>query len=84
MIEEMNVCLTEATSLSCLSYLYPNPSSIDSAIFPTPLANLKKFLGTSLVSWLGLCTSNAGSVGSIPGWETKIPQAAQPKNLKKK
>ena len=32
--------------------------------------------GDSLVvQWLRLCTSPAGSVGSIPGWETKIPHA---------
>ena len=30
-------------------------------------------LGTSLaVQWLRLCTSNVGSVSSIPDWETKI------------
>ena len=29
-------------------------------------------LGTSLaVQWLRLCTSNVGSVSSIPDWETK-------------
>ena len=76
MIEGMNVCLTYATSLSRLCYLYPNPSSVDSAIFPTPSANLKKFWGTFVVQWLRLYTSNAGSVGSIPCWKTKIPQAA--------
>ena len=27
------------------------------------------------VRWLRLCTSNAGSVGSNPGWGTKIPRA---------
>ena len=40
-------------------------------------------VGTSLkVQWLRLCASNTGVVGSIPGWETKIPYAlqAQPKN----
>ena len=26
-----------------------------------------------MVQWLGLCPSNAGSVGSIPGQGTKIP-----------
>ena len=32
---------------------------------------------TSLVvQWLRLCTSTAGGMGSIPGWGTKIPQAA--------
>ena len=35
------------------------------------------------VQWLRLCTSNAGAVGSIPGWGTKIPHATWPKkNLK--
>ncbi|XP_033257416.1 uncharacterized protein C19orf44 homolog isoform X2 [Orcinus orca] len=34
--------------------------------------------GTSLaVQWLRLCASNAGGVGSIPGWGTKIPHAAR-------
>ena len=33
--------------------------------------------GNSLaVQWLGLHTSTAGGTGSIPGWGTKIPQAA--------
>ena len=33
-------------------------------------------IGNSLlVQWLGLCTSNAASWGSICGLETKIPQA---------
>ena len=38
--------------------------------------------GTSLVvQWLRFCTSTAGVVGSIPGWETKVPQATwQDKN----
>ena len=32
---------------------------------------------TSLaVQWLRLCTSSAGSTGSVPGWGTKIPHAA--------
>ena len=26
-----------------------------------------------MVQWLGLCASDAGSAGSIPGQETKIP-----------
>ena len=30
-----------------------------------------------MVQWLELCTSTAGGTGSIPGWGTKIPQAAQ-------
>ena len=25
------------------------------------------------VQWLGLCDSTAGVIGSLPGWETKIP-----------
>ena len=37
----------------------------------------KQQTGTSLgVQWLGLCNSDAGGAGSIPGWGTKIPQAA--------
>ena len=36
--------------------------------------------GTSLVvRWLGLHASNEGAEGSIPGWGTKIPHAAQHK-----
>ena len=30
-----------------------------------------------MVKWLGLHTSKAGSMGLIPGWETKIPHATQ-------
>ena len=30
-----------------------------------------------MVQWLKLCVSNAGDMGSIPGWGTKIPHAAQ-------
>ena len=36
------------------------------------------FLGTSLpIQWLRLCASNAGGVGSIPGWGAKILHAMQ-------
>ena len=32
--------------------------------------------GTSqVVQWLKLCAANAGDVGSIPSWGTKIPHA---------
>ena len=42
-------------------------------------------LGTSLaVWWLRLCTSNAGGMGSIPGWGTKIPYAVWHDQKKKK
>ena len=35
---------------------------------------------TSLeLQWLGLCVSNAGGVGSIPGRGTKVPHATWPK-----
>ena len=36
-----------------------------------------------MVQWLRLFASTAGGASSIPGWETKIPGAAQPgqKNL---
>ena len=44
---------------------------------------LKYDAGTSLVvQWLGLCSSNAGGTGSIPGQGTSIPYAAWPKNPK--
>ena len=39
-----------------------------------PLENA--WLGTPpAVKWLGLCTSNAGGLGSIPGQGTRIPHA---------
>ena len=34
--------------------------------------------------WLGLCTLIAEDLGSIPGWETKIPQAMWPGQIEKK
>ena len=41
--------------------------------------------GNSLVvQSLGLCASTAGGLGSIPGWETRIPQASQHSQRKKK
>ena len=39
--------------------------------------------GFLVVLWLGLCTATAGSVGSIPGWGTKIPQALVPTHHKR-
>ena len=40
-------------------------------------AKIKKKFKTSLVvQLLRLCPSNAGGVGSIPGWGTKVPHAA--------
>ena len=36
------------------------------------------------VQWLRLCASNAGYVGSSPGWGTKIPHAAQCRENKNK
>ena len=30
------------------------------------------------IQWLRLCASNAGGMGSIPGWGTKVPHAVQP------
>ena len=36
---------------------------------------MKRSLGNSLeVQWLGLSTFSAGSLDSIPGWGTRIPQ----------
>ena len=41
--------------------------------------------GTSLVvQWLGLHASNAGDMGSIPGWETKMPHATWHAKKKRK
>ena len=53
---------------------------------PTQIAKIKKTAkGTSLVvQWLGLWASSTGGMGSIPGWGTKIPHAAQLSQKKKK
>ena len=46
---------------------------------------MKIILGNSLVvQWLGLCIFTAGSVGSTPGRRTKILQANQSGQKKKK
>ena len=46
---------------------------------------LRKGSGTFLaVPWLRLCTCNAGDVGSIPGWGTKIPHAVRCGQKRKK
>ena len=37
-----------------------------------------------MVQWSGLHASNAGGMGLIPGWGTKIPQAMQKKKQKQK
>ena len=37
-----------------------------------------------MVQWLGLCTFTAVGLGSIPGWGTKIQQAAMHSQKKKK
>ena len=43
-----------------------------------PLPSQNPHVGTSLVvQWLRLRALNAGGTGSIPGWGTKIPHAAQ-------
>ena len=50
---------------------------------PSPLQRLSS--GTSLVvQWLGLCVSTEGDPGSNPGQGTKIPQATQGSQKKKK
>ena len=47
--------------------------------------NSKRYLGNTLtVQWLGLHTFTAGVLGSIPGQETRIPQALQCGKKKKK
>ena len=44
----------------------------------------RKQVRTSLqVQWLSLRASNAVDMGSIPGWEAKIPHAAKIKKKKK-
>ena len=52
-----------------------------------PLLNgyIRIIPGNSLVvQWLGLCVFTAECAGSIPGWGTKIPQAMQHGQKKKK
>ena len=45
---------------------------------------LNGYLGNSLtVQWLGLQALTAEGPGSIPGWGTKIPQAAQHAQINK-
>ena len=47
--------------------------------------NRESFLGNSLaVQWLGLWTSPAGAMGSVPSGGTKIPHATQQTDKKKK
>ena len=46
---------------------------------------VEELRGTSrVVQWLRLCTYSAGGMGSIPGWTTKIPNAKQHSQKKKK
>ena len=56
----------------------PRPHPAASLVFPLWIPKgIKNQHGTSLVvQWLRLCTPNAGHVGSIPGWGTKIPRAS--------
>ena len=45
----------------------------------------RKQVRTSLqVQWLSLHASNAGDMGSIPGWEAKIPHAAKIKKKRRR
>ena len=46
--------------------------------------HLKRVESFLVVHWLRLCTSNPGSTGLIPGWETKIPHAVWCDQRKKK
>ena len=51
---------------------------------PKKKKHKRKRVGNSLaVQWLGLCTLTAEGPGSIPVWETKIPQASWPKEKKR-
>ena len=34
-----------------------------------------------MVQWLGICLADAGDMGSIPGWRTRIPHAVGKLNL---
>jgi hypothetical protein len=44
------------------------------------MSKTKVASGTSLAVWLlRLHTANAGGMGLIPGWGTKIPHAVMPK-----
>ena len=54
-------------------------------MFLNEIVSLKEILGTSLaVQWLGLRALTAEGLGSIPGRGTKIPQATQGSQKKKK
>ena len=64
---------------SCLTTLW-SPRQDRSGPARDPLIGSNPFsLGPGIpslvVQWLRFCTSNAGSVGSIPDWGTKIPHA---------
>ena len=37
-----------------------------------------------MLQWLSLCASDAGSMGSIPGWRTKIARATRQKKKEAK
>ena len=51
-------------------------SNLSADLFSIWHLSKRNVFGTSLVVlWLRLCASNAGGVGSIPGWGTKIPNA---------
>ena len=51
----------------------------------TELRVKRRTSGSSLaVQWVRLCASTAGGEGSIPGWGTMIPHAAQCGQKKKK
>ena len=50
-----------------------------------PILIKKEKNGTSLVvQWLRLCASNAGGMGSIPGWGSSACHVVWPKKKKKK
>ena len=44
----------------------------------------KRERASLVVQWLGLRTSTAGDMGSIPSWGTKIPHASQRGQKKRK
>ena len=74
--------MTHSQAPPKLQYLYL-PSLAPTAALHFPSRNTQQMcctfhsIGTSLaVQWLRLHALNAGDIGSIPGWGTKIPHAA--------
>ena len=73
----------EGSRVKYFSWLEVNPSS--HRVLQRTSVEKRMQAGTSpVVQWLGLSASIAWGTGSIPGWETKITQAAWSSRKKKK